>query len=106
MQEITERMYFREAIVRALREEMTSNDRILVMGQDVGAFGGSYREFDGLFDEFGSRERIKGHAGCGGGHGRNRRRWRCGSRMSCPIVSITYMDFMMLGFDPVDSLWR
>ena len=91
-------MFFREAIVRAVREEMTTNERIFVLGQDVGAFGGSYREFDGLFAEFGaSRVRdmpVAEAAMVGVGVGAA----AAGHR---PLVSITYMDFMMLGFDPL-----
>jgi pyruvate/2-oxoglutarate/acetoin dehydrogenase E1 component len=98
IQDPTERMFFREAIVRAVREEMTRNERIFVLGQDVGAFGGSYREFDGLFAEFGaSRVRdmpVAEAAMVGVGVGAA----AAGHR---PLVSITYMDFMMLGFDPL-----
>jgi pyruvate/2-oxoglutarate/acetoin dehydrogenase E1 component len=94
----TERMFFREAIMRAVREEMRDNDRIIVLGQDVGAFGGSYREFDGLFEEFGAvRVRdmpVAEAAMVGVGVGAA----AAGLR---PLVSITYMDFMMLGFDPL-----
>jgi acetoin:2,6-dichlorophenolindophenol oxidoreductase subunit beta len=97
-QQSTERMFFREAIARAVREEMAKNDRILVLGQDVGAFGGSYREFDGLFAQFGaSRVRdmpVAEAAMVGVGVGAAAAGYR-------PLVSITYMDFMMLGFDPL-----
>jgi pyruvate dehydrogenase E1 component beta subunit len=89
-------MFFREAIAKAVREEMTRNPRVFIMGQDVGAFGGSYREFDGLFTEFGA-DRVRdtpvaeaGTIGIGVGAA------AAGHR---PLVSITYMDFMMLGFD-------
>ncbi len=98
VQEPIERMFFREAIVRAMREEMTRDDRIFVLGQDVGAFGGSYREFDGLFAEFGaSRVRdvpVAEAAMVGVGVGAAAAGYR-------PLVSITYMDFMMIGFDPL-----
>jgi pyruvate/2-oxoglutarate/acetoin dehydrogenase E1 component len=91
-----EKIFFREAISRAVREEMRNNDRIFVLGQDVGAFGGSYREFDGLFAEFGAaRVRdmpVAEAAMVGIGLGAA----AAGHR---PLVSITYMDFMMLGFD-------
>jgi pyruvate dehydrogenase E1 component beta subunit len=90
------RMFFREAIAKAVREEMTRNPRIFVMGQDVGAFGGSYREFDGLYAEFGAgRVRdtpVAEAATIGIGVGAAAAGYR-------PLVSITYMDFMMLGFD-------
>jgi pyruvate dehydrogenase E1 component beta subunit len=94
----TEKIFFREAIARAVREEMRANERVFVMGQDVGSFGGSYREFDGLFQEFGA-ERVRdtpvaeaSMVGIGVGAA------AAGYR---PIVCITYMDFMMLGFDPL-----
>src|SRR5271170_2014608 len=92
------RMFFREAIAKAVREEMTRNPRVFVMGQDVGAFGGSYREFDGLHAEFGT-ERVRDTpvaeaATIGIGVGAAAGGYR-------PLVVITYMDFMMLGFDPL-----
>lgn len=39
------RVFFREAIGRAVREALLEDPRVLVIGQDVAAFGGSYREF-------------------------------------------------------------
>src|SRR5271170_6850029 len=92
------KMFFREAIAKAVREEMAQDPRVFVMGQDVGAFGGSYREFDGLFAEFGA-ERVRDTpvaeaATIGIGIGAAAAGYR-------PLVSITYMDFMMLGFDPL-----
>lgn len=92
------KIFFREAIVRALREEMRQNSRVLVLGQDVGAFGGSYREFDGLYQEFGA-DRVRDTpvaeaASVGIGVGAAAAGFR-------PLVSITYMDFLMLGFDPL-----
>ncbi len=97
-QPATERLFFREAIARAMREEMMRDPRIFIMGQDVGAFGGSYREFDGLFEQFGaSRVRdmpVAEASMVGVGVGAA----AAGQR---PLVCITYMDFMMLGFDPL-----
>jgi pyruvate/2-oxoglutarate/acetoin dehydrogenase E1 component len=94
----TDRLFFREAICRAVAEEMRLDHRVVVLGQDVGAFGGSYREFDGLFREFGSgRVRdtpVAEAAMVGLGVGAA----AAGLR---PLVSITYMDFMMLGLDPL-----
>ena len=92
------RMFFREAIAKAVREEMRASDKVFILGQDVGAFGGSYREFDGLFTEFGP-DRVRDtpvaeNAQVGIGVGAAAAGYR-------PIVSITYMDFTMLGFDPL-----
>jgi pyruvate/2-oxoglutarate/acetoin dehydrogenase E1 component len=94
----TKKMFFREAVAKAVREEMASNPRVMVLGQDVGSFGGSYREFDGLFAEFGAaRVRdtpVAENASIGIGAGAAAAGYR-------PLVSITYMDFLMLGFDPL-----
>jgi pyruvate/2-oxoglutarate/acetoin dehydrogenase E1 component len=94
----TKRLFFREAVAKAVREEMLRDGRVLVMGQDVGSFGGSYREFDGLFAEFGvARVRdtpVAENASIGIGAGAAAAGYR-------PLVTITYMDFLMLGFDPL-----
>jgi acetoin:2,6-dichlorophenolindophenol oxidoreductase subunit beta len=93
-----ERMFFREAIARALREEMAADDRVIVLGQDVGAFGGSYKEFAGLHETFGAarvRDTPVAEAamvGLGVGAAASGMR---------PLISITYMDFLMLGLDPL-----
>jgi pyruvate/2-oxoglutarate/acetoin dehydrogenase E1 component len=92
------KLFFREAIARALREEMTADPRVILLGQDVGAFGGSYKEFVGLQAQFGS-SRVRdtpvaeaAMVGLGVGAA------AAGLR---PVVSITYMDFLMLGLDPL-----
>jgi pyruvate/2-oxoglutarate/acetoin dehydrogenase E1 component len=94
----TEKIFFREAIARAVREEMRRDERVFILGQDVGSFGGSYREFDGLFAEFGANRvrdmPVAEAAMVGIGVGAA----AAGQR---PLVSITYMDFLMLGFDPL-----
>ena len=47
----------RDALREALREEMDSNDRVILMGEDIGAYGGSYVVTAGFLDEYG-RERV------------------------------------------------
>lgn len=92
------RVFFREAICAALMEEMQTQPDIVILGQDVGSFGGSYREFDGLFAAFGP-ERVRdtpvaeaAMVGIGAG---------AAAAGLKPIISITYMDFLMLGLDPL-----
>ncbi len=46
-----------EAIRSALSEEMTNNDRVLVMGEDIGTLGGVFRATEGLQARFG-KERV------------------------------------------------
>lgn len=47
-------MRTREALGRALREEMERDDRVVVMGEDIAVFGGAFKVTHGLLEEFGS----------------------------------------------------
>ncbi|MGP4074341.1 alpha-ketoacid dehydrogenase subunit beta [Halobacillus sp. K22] len=42
-----------QAVTQALREEMKRDDKVFVLGEDVGKRGGVFRATDGLYDEFG-----------------------------------------------------
>ncbi len=57
MPEMTE-MRLRDALREALREEMIRDDRVFLMGEDIGAYGGSYAVTKGLLEEFGE-ERVR-----------------------------------------------
>ena len=45
----------REALRMALYEEMLRDDRVFVMGEEVGVWQGTHRVTRGLIDEFGPR---------------------------------------------------
>jgi pyruvate dehydrogenase E1 component beta subunit len=47
-----------QAINRALDQEMARNDRVLVLGQDVGRIGGVFRVTEGLWDKYGPQRVI------------------------------------------------
>ena len=47
-----------EAINQALREEMRSQPELTLLGQDIGAYGGTFGVYRGLFEEFGA-ERVR-----------------------------------------------
>jgi len=49
---------YREALRAAHREALLRDERVFVMGEDVGRYGGSYAVTQGLLDEFGP-ERIR-----------------------------------------------
>lgn len=53
MHEIT----YAEAIREALRQEMTQDDRVFIIGEDVGVYGGAFGVTLGLVEEFGE-ERV------------------------------------------------
>jgi pyruvate dehydrogenase E1 component beta subunit len=54
MPEIT----YREALRQALRYELQNDDRVFLMGEDIGAYGGSYAVTKGFLGEFGDK-RVK-----------------------------------------------
>ena len=51
-------MILREAVARALRESLDNDDRVFIMGEDIGAYGGAFAVTKGLLDEYGP-ERIR-----------------------------------------------
>jgi pyruvate/2-oxoglutarate/acetoin dehydrogenase E1 component len=50
--EVAEKTY-REAIAEAMAEEMRRDERVMLIGEDVGRFGGAMGASKGLFEEFG-----------------------------------------------------
>ncbi|MFT4049588.1 MAG: alpha-ketoacid dehydrogenase subunit beta [Solirubrobacterales bacterium] len=48
-------MRYREALNLALREELTADPNVFVMGEDVGVFGGAFKVTAGLLEEFGEQ---------------------------------------------------
>ncbi|MBV9714641.1 MAG: alpha-ketoacid dehydrogenase subunit beta [Solirubrobacterales bacterium] len=46
-----------QAISAALRDELRADQRVFVMGEDIGVFGGAFKVTDGFIDEFGP-ERV------------------------------------------------
>ena len=46
---------YREALNEALREEMLRDERVMLMGEDIGVFNGAFKVTAGLLEEFGER---------------------------------------------------
>ena len=42
-----------EAVTKALKDEMQRDEKVFVIGEDVGVRGGVFRATDGLIDLFG-----------------------------------------------------
>jgi pyruvate dehydrogenase E1 component beta subunit len=47
-----------QALRETLRQQMRRDERIFILGEDVGKFGGAYRVTEGLYEEFGP-ERVR-----------------------------------------------
>jgi pyruvate dehydrogenase E1 component beta subunit len=48
-------MRYREALNQALREEMQEDERVFLMGEDIGVFQGAFKVTAGLLEEFGEK---------------------------------------------------
>src|SRR5919198_1075267 len=48
-------MRYREALGQALREEMQADERVFIMGEDIGVFQGAFKVTAGLLEEFGEK---------------------------------------------------
>ena len=91
-------MTYREAMRSALRDALTSDPRVFLMGEDVGLYGGAFAVSHGLIQEFGP-ERVRDtplsestFVGAGIGAALNGMR---------PIVEVMTVNFSMLAMDQV-----
>src|SRR5216683_316634 len=89
-----------EAVREALREEMQRDERVIILGEDVGALGGVFRATDGLLTQFGPERVIDtpmmelGIAGLAVG---------MAMRGLRPVAEIQFADFMHAAADHVIS---
>lgn len=93
-----ETMTYREALRLAMRQEMARDERVFLMGEEVGVFDGSYKVSAGLLEEFGP-DRVRdtpiseeGFVGAGVGAA------MLGER---PIVEIMTINFLLVAMDQV-----
>jgi len=92
------KVFFREAIARALGEEMERDERVFLLGQDVAEFGGPYKETAGLFERFGAARVRNMPVAEGAIVGVAAGAAAAGMR---PIACVTYMDLFTLCLDPL-----
>jgi 2-oxoisovalerate dehydrogenase E1 component beta subunit len=87
-----------EAIREALAEEMRRDEKVFVLGEDVGAYGGAFGVTQGLFDEFGEMRvidtPISESAIIGVSIGAALRGYR-------PVAEMQFADFISCGFDQI-----
>lgn len=85
-----------EAIREGIREEMSKDDSVFIIGEDVGTYGGAFKVTEGLLDQFGpdrvidtpiSEAAIVGAA--------------CGAALMGmkPVAEFQFIDFISNGFD-------
>lgn len=91
-------MSYREAIREAMMEEMARDEQVVVMGEDVGCYGGCFKVTPGLIELFGDRQVIETPVSEEGLVGVAVGAAMMGMR---PIVEIMYGDFSTLAADPM-----
>ncbi|BBH24241.1 TPP-dependent acetoin dehydrogenase complex, E1 protein subunit beta [Paenibacillus baekrokdamisoli] len=89
---------YSEAINEALQEEMRRDADIVLMGEDIGSYGGVFKVTKGLYNEFGAERVIDmpisetGFIGAG-----------VGAAMTglIPIIEIMWIDFTLVALDQI-----
>jgi pyruvate/2-oxoglutarate/acetoin dehydrogenase E1 component len=89
-------MTYLQAISDAMRQEMRNDERVLVMGEDIGVFGGAFKVTDGFVDEFGSSRVMDTPLAESGIVGTAVGAAVVGLR---PIAEMQFADFISCGFD-------
>ena len=94
MPEIT----YREAVRQALQEALDADERVFILGEDIGAYGGAYAVTKGFLEQYGPK-RIKDTpisesviVGCGAGAA------MAGLR---PVVELMTINFSLLALDQI-----
>ncbi|MBZ5855587.1 alpha-ketoacid dehydrogenase subunit beta [Flavihumibacter profundi] len=92
------KLTYREAIKQALRQALQEDEKVFLMGEDVGRYGGAFAVSKGLLQEFGP-ERImdvplseSGFVGAGIGAALNGMR---------PVVEVMTVNFSLLAMDQI-----
>jgi 2-oxoisovalerate dehydrogenase E1 component beta subunit len=101
-------MLYIEAIRAALRDALLADERVFLLGEDIGHFGGAFGVTKGLWEEFGDERVIdtpiceEAFVGASVGAA-----WM-GER---PVVELQFADFISCAFDPIVNVaakthWR
>jgi 2-oxoisovalerate dehydrogenase E1 component beta subunit len=87
-----------EAVRLAMKEEMEGDDSVVLIGEDIGPYGGAFRATEGLFEQFGEKRvidtPISESAIIGVALGMALMGFR-------PVAEIQFADFISCGFDQI-----
>ncbi len=91
-------MRYREALNQALREEMEADEKVFIMGEDIGVFQGAFKVTQGLLEDFGEKRvrdtPISENTIVGAGVGAA----MIGLR---PVVEIMTLNFILVAMDQI-----
>ena len=87
---------YRDAVIRGISQEMTRDERVVLIGEDIGKAGGVFKATLGLYDQFGEKRvrdtPISEQAILGAAMGAAMTGLR-------PVAEIMFSDFMAVCFD-------
>jgi len=89
-------MTYLQAISDGLRQEMRADERVFLMGEDIGVFGGAFKVTDGFIDEFGPQRVMDTPLAESGIIGTAVGASVVGMR---PVCEMQFADFISCGFD-------
>jgi pyruvate dehydrogenase E1 component beta subunit len=87
---------YRQALHDALQEEMVRDEKVFLLGEEIGRFGGSYKVTQGLIDEFGPDRVLATPIAEGGIIGLATGAAMTGLR---PVAEIMTINFIIVGMD-------
>ena len=85
-----------QAISAALRDELRADERVILMGEDIGVFGGAFKVTDGFIEEFGPDRVMDTPLAESGIIGTAVGAAVVGMR---PVCEMQFADFISCGFD-------
>lgn len=89
-----------EAISEALYEEMIRDERVFLLGEDIGVYGGAFKVTRGFLERFGPDRVIDTPIAEGGFTGAAAGAAHMGLR---PVVEIQFMDFVSPAYDVITN---
>ena len=93
-------LQYNEALNEALIEEMTRDEKVILIGEDVGAYGGVFKVSKGLIDKFGP-QRVRDTPICESAIiGTATGAALMGMR---PVAEISFIDFILLAMDQIGN---
>ena len=89
---------YRAGVIEAISLEMRRDPTVLLLGEDVGAAGGVFKQTEGLFEEFGAHRVMDIPISESGAFGMCVGAAMAGSR---PVFEVMFADFITLTMDPL-----
>ena len=98
---MADEIYYWQALNRALDAELAADDSVIVLGEDVGLYGGSYRVTEGLYAKYGEWRLRDTPISEGSFTGLGVGAALAGLR---PVVEIMTVNFALLAFDAIINM--